>query len=262
MKKTLCAIAMLSYCLVMMPAAASAACTAIDKVPFTVRKQGDYCLTRDVSLHDGAVGILVEADQTVIDLGGHRLQGTGGEGSYGIRSEKGVTLRNGTISGFNIGIAGGSGSLIENLWIEKSTRTGILVNGAGSVVRNNIVTDARAAFEAYGIVAMGGKNRILDNRITEMKGASGGRGFGIRVYAAGGNVIEGNQIGNASFIPNTFGIVVSGAESRNNALNANSITNVENGIVYDRGGSGTNRGNRTTGVRNRYVGGTDGGGND
>ncbi|MBT1075390.1 right-handed parallel beta-helix repeat-containing protein [Geobacter grbiciae] len=262
MKKTLCSIALLSHCFVTMPAVASAACTAIDKVPFTVQKKGDYCLSRDVSLHDGVVGILVEADHVVIDLGGHRLQGNGGEGSYGIRSDKGVTVRNGTVSGFHVGVAGGAGSVVENLRVEQSTRTGILVNGAGSVVRNNIVTDACAAFEAYGIVAMGGKNRILDNKVTEMKGASGGRGFGIRVYAAGGNVIEGNHIGNASFVPNTFGIIVSGAGSRENALTANSITNVENGIVYDRGGSGTHRGNRTTGVPNRYIGGTDGGGNE
>ncbi len=254
--------AMASFCLVAMASGASAACTSIDKLPFTIQKSGSYCLGKDLALKDGTVGILVEADQAVIDLVGHRLSGTGLDASYGIRSGKGVTVRNGTVEGFYFGIAGGAGSVIENLRVEKSTRTGILVNGDGSLVRNNTVTDARASFEAYGIVAMGARNRILGNTISEMKGAPGGRGFGVRVYTGGENVIEGNRISNAVPIPNTFGILVAGPESRKNAVNTNSVTNMEKGVVYDRGSDGTNRGNRTSGVTHRYFGGIDGGGNE
>lgn len=253
--------AMVSFCLAALAAGACADCISIDKIPFAIQESGSYCLAGDLILENGEVGILVEADRAVVDLRGHRLAGTGVEGSYGIRSERGVTVRNGTMAGFYIGVAGGGGSVVENLRVEQSTRTGILVNGDGSVVRNNTVTDARAAFEAYGIVAMGARNRILDNTITEMKGAPGGRGFGIRVYTAGENVVEGNLIANAALIPNTFGILIAGPESKKNAVNANSITNMEQGVLYERGSDGTNRGNRTSGVTHRYLG-TDGGDNE
>lgn len=254
--------AMLLFWLVTMATVASAACTVIDKVPFTIQKRGSYCLAGDMTLDDGPVGILVETDQVVIDLGGHRLQGNGGEGTFGIRSDRGVAVSNGTVSGFHIGVAGGAGSVIENLRVEKSTRTGIVVNGDGSVVRNNAVMDARPIFEAYGIMAMGAQNRILDNTISEIKGDASERGFGIRVYTAGKNVIQGNRIVNAALVPNTFGILIAGSESRGNAVTANTIANMEKGVVYERGSDGTNRGNRTSGIPHRYIGGTDGGGNE
>lgn len=262
MKRITYSAALTILLVALMATGVSAACTAIDMIPFTIQKSGSYCLTKDLPLKAGAVAILVETDQVVIDLGGHRLVGQGEDGSYGIRSEKGATVRNGTISGFHVGIAGGSGSVVEYLRVEKNTRTGILVTGDGSLVRNNIVTDARAMFEAYGIVAMGARNRILDNTILEMKGALDGRGFGIRVYTAGENVIEGNRISNAVPIPNTFGILVAGPESRENAVKTNTITNMEKGVVYEQGGNGINRGNRTSGVLHRYIGGSDGGGNE
>lgn len=257
-----CTTPVVSLLLVAMMAGASAACTAIDQVPFTIQQSGSYCLTKDLTLKDGAVGILVDTDQSVIDLGGHRLSGNGVDAGYGIRSDKGVTVRNGTVGGFMFGVVGGTGSIIENLLVANSTRTGILVNGDGSLVRNNTVKNSKASFEAYGIVAMGGKNRILDNTISEMKGAHGGRGFGIRVYTAGENVIQGNRITNAALIPNTFGILIAGPESRENAVTANSITNMEKGVVYERGSDGINRGNRTSDVTHRYIGGSDGSGNE
>ncbi|TWJ11335.1 right-handed parallel beta-helix repeat-containing protein [Geobacter argillaceus] len=253
---------MVLFLLVAMVAVASAACTAIDHIPYTIQKSGSYCLTKDLTLKDGAAAILVDAEKAVIDLGGHRLSGTGEDAGYGIRSDKGVIVRNGTVAGFYFGVTGGAGSMIENLRVENSTRTGILVNGDGSLVRNNTVTDARPIFEAYGIVAMGAQNRILDNTITEIKGAASGRGFGIRVYTAGENVIQGNRVANTALIPNTFGILIAGPESQKNAVTTNTIANMEKGVVYERGSDGTNRGNRTSGVTHRYIGGNDDGGNE
>lgn len=253
---------MVSFILVAMVTGAFASCTAIDKIPFTIQKSGSYCLTQDLTLKDGAAAILVDAEKAVIDLGWHRLSGTGKEAGYGIRSDKGFTVRNGVVDGFFVGVAGGSGSLIENLRVENSTRTGILVNGDGSLIRNNTVTDARPVFEAYGIVAVGAKNRILDNTIIEMKGIPGTRGFGIRVYTGPGNVVENNRIGNSFLITNTFGVLIAGSESQKNAVTANSITNMEKGVVYEQGSNGINRGNRTSGVPHRYIGGSDGGGNE
>ena len=137
-------------------AANSDKCTAITAVPFTISAGGSYCLTADLiapSAFTSGTAITVTADNVTIDLGGYTLSdfaaGTGTK-AIGIEAitQNNVTVQNGTVRGFYIGIqlsgasgtaAGSSGHLVQNVRADLNRFIGIQVIGLGSVARQNQV---------------------------------------------------------------------------------------------------------------------------
>ena len=84
-------------------------CTVISSLPYTVNAPGIYCLKGSLSLDvSGIVAVRIDADDVVLDLNGHTLDGSGAgveTASLGVVAvdHKNVTVRNGTIRGFSVG---------------------------------------------------------------------------------------------------------------------------------------------------------------
>ncbi|MDQ3897756.1 MAG: right-handed parallel beta-helix repeat-containing protein [Actinomycetota bacterium] len=171
--------------------------------------------TLDGDLHCAAgPALIVTADNVVVDLGGFTIHGPGASSADApgilLRNVKGVTIRKGTVKGFEAGvaIAGGSNNVVENVTVEDNLGTtegnfgdGITINGSsGNVLRGNTVR-RNGPFSGISLVGACTKNEIRDNVITDNNMLPGDPGqgrqdMGIRVEgpAANNNTITGNTV--------------------------------------------------------------------
>jgi hypothetical protein len=151
---------------------------------------GVYCLSFkyiDFPLASGAL-ITISADNVVFDLNGATLGGTPKDSAFslGIRSygHSNITIRNGTIRGFNYGISLAAplgyvnttvrpshSFLVENVRLIENRTAGIEVVGYDSVIRGNYIAhtggspDPRLSGQ-WGIIAAGDGLRVIDNDVT------------------------------------------------------------------------------------------------
>lgn len=156
-------------------------------LPLTITRSGTYCLAESVGRLDLGSGaaITIAANNVVLDLNYNRLsnlRASSATQAVGILAvnQRNITIRNGTIRGFLFGIAlrdagRSSGHLVENVFAERNRQIGVLVQGAGNVIRNNRVLDTGGStnldptiggegFE-IGIVADGAEARLIDNDV-------------------------------------------------------------------------------------------------
>src|SRR5688572_6572476 len=138
-------------------------CTVIRSLPETITRSGVYCLVRNLSTSmTSGTAITVAADDVVIDLNGHVLDGSGaglGTQANGILSDDGlsvtapsrrnITVRNGTVRGFWAGVVLGGcgpvptcdpasasqGHVIEDILADRNTKIGLGAWGHGTIVR-------------------------------------------------------------------------------------------------------------------------------
>ncbi len=135
-------------------------------------------------------GIVIGADNITFDLNGHRIfgrQGPGDRAGVYLRGRTGVTVKNGTVSNFDMGVAieGGSGNTVS-----------------GMVARDNIGGTGGTGGDGIAILSSRG-NRVVNNR-AHNNGPFSGIGLYSRVDAdhprqtpAGAsrdNVIDGNSV--------------------------------------------------------------------
>ena len=107
-------------------------CLEITVVPVTIMVQGVHCLKSDkASGAPSGTMIEIQANNVTIDLNSFKLDGLGastGTNAIGIfaQDHKNITIRNGSISGFRIGVlldqgAGtSSGHLLEDLLLDQN----------------------------------------------------------------------------------------------------------------------------------------------
>jgi hypothetical protein len=203
-------------------------CIEVTAFPANIVGPGVYCLSFkyiNFPLASGAL-IKISADDVVFDLNGATLDGTptaNGAYSFGVLAEnhKNITVRNGTIKGFNYAISlihtlaaersdprPSHGLVVENIRAINSRNAGIRVIGHDSEIRGNYVTntggssDPTVAATTWGIYAYGQGLRILDNDVTHtlVNGSSGGTTYGI--YLAGIThevTIVNNRVTQAAF---------------------------------------------------------------
>lgn len=178
-------------------------------------------LDADVGPCAGPAGLIVGANNVTIDLGGHRLFGETGPldmGGVGVRIEgrSGVTVKNGTISDFDAGVA-----------ILDSSSTEV----SGLTIRDNIQSELGGGDFGEGVQVFGSASdntSILNNTI-ENNGPFGG----ISVFGGStsdkitGTTISGNTVKDNKVSSQTGGIrvenwtwdsVVSGNTISGNAL--------------------------------------------
>jgi hypothetical protein len=215
-------------------------CTEVSSVPFTATAPGIYCLKSSLvaSVAAGAA-IDVNADDVVVDLNGHALEASGPNNALGVRaaSNKNVTVRNGTIRGFAGAVALGSfttptqGHVVEKLRAEGNSAFGIRVQGAGSIVRNNLVIRTGGSKGgSSGIIAIGSGVHIVDNEVVETVEGTGSQAIAINVGGAPGAVIERNVVSNEAFGPtDSYGIFVSSTCPKT-AIMGNRVANMRKGI--------------------------------
>lgn len=107
----------------------------------TVAERSSFVLVKDLYSF-GQDCLVVTTNHIAIDLNGFVISGAGtGRGITASSSVHGVTIRNGTVRGFAVGVAlGGSGNVVEHVRVENNTDTGIFL-GAGSIATHVVVQE-------------------------------------------------------------------------------------------------------------------------
>ncbi len=181
-----CVIAGLTVLLGATPARAETEyCTAITTLPYIITVQGIYCLKASLttSITSGSA-IEIATNSVVLDLNGFRIRGGGagpGTTATGIHAQdkQNVTIKNGSVRGFHFGIAlenstgGSEGHIVEDIRADQNTFIGILAQGTGIIVRNNLVSQTggstvpAAGGNGYGIAVDGEQNRVINNDVLD-----------------------------------------------------------------------------------------------
>jgi hypothetical protein len=201
-------------------------CREVTGFPANLSAPGVYCLSFkyiDFPLTSGAL-ITISADNVVLDLNGATLDGTpkASAFSWGVRAygHSNITVRNGTIRGFNYGISltaplgyvtrvrPSHSFLVENVRFIENRTAGIEVIGYDSVIRGNYVTHTGGSADpglsgyAWGIIAAGDGLRIVDNDVTHTHvntAHSGGQTTAIFLSGGGNAAVVNNRITEANF---------------------------------------------------------------
>jgi hypothetical protein len=227
-------------------------CTAITALPAVITVPGVYCLF--VVLSTGMTSgnaIEIQRDNVVLDLNGYIIDGkAAGSGTSAIgifaSNRKNITIRNGTISGFAVGISlvdsgASQNHVVEDIRAKDNTVAGLQVEGDGIIVRNNQVvhnggsTMFGSNASATGISVLGSGPRVLNNSVVQTLKLGTGIARAIHLRSV------------------TEGLVVN-----------NRIANATRGIEYDAGtgSTGKYRDNLTFTVTTPFTGGTDAGNNN
>jgi hypothetical protein len=218
-------------------------CTVITSVPMDILTQGVYCLKGNLETSlTGGSAIYVNVNNVIIDFNGYKLgnlaagPGTGMIGVYAPNIQN-LTVRNGTIRGFRLGIStpAGSGWTIEDMIIDRCTQAGIsLFATTNATVRRNRVLNTGGSTlpaGATGIGIDGAGARVMDNDVsnTFMGGAATGA-IGIFLQSATA-VLDGNRVTDST----TYGIMSAGIGT---TIRGNHISNQatgNTGIVINNG---------------------------
>ena len=179
----------------------------------------DTTLPADLTCPRGPA-LVVTADGVTLDLGGHVVSGEpddprhveGGAAGPGIllRGVRGVTVRNGTVQGFQAGVLveGGSANVVEGLTVQDNLGTpdgelgdGIVVNESrGNRVEGNVVR-RNGPFSGISLGLRAHENEVRDNMVADnnmshLSPEDGRQTMGIRIEgpAANHNRIVGNTV--------------------------------------------------------------------
>jgi len=255
-------------------------CTPITELPFTITKEGVFCLKKNLGTDiTSGNAITILRDNVTLDLNGWKLGGqaagkaTTARGIYA-HQRKNITIRNGTIRGFYAAIflndenpyTTSQNHLIEGIRADHNTRYGIRAFGSDIIVRRNQVVDIGGSTVTdnapYGIQFVGPGGRLLDNDISTVAARRGSvPASGVHLTFGDGVVVEGNRIqtviGSGGFSSSGVYII----HSDDTLVVGNRITNVDYGIHYTVT-TGKYMGNLTSDVGTPFSGGTDAGGNN
>lgn len=183
-------------------------CVPIISVPVIITTPGTYCLTGDLSAPRFGNSIDVQVDNVILDFKGYDLIGVSGGAGVESRNADNVIIRNGRITGTDIGVNIGSNSVVENMVIH-NIRVGVVVAGANTVVRNNVITDVYAKWDsgAAGIIISGSSCtqavgiQVINNAILNFRNFQNGSGTGYGISAGGcasvinNNTLNGTHVG-------------------------------------------------------------------
>jgi hypothetical protein len=183
-----------------------AAIVAAGGYPYTITTQGSYVLTSNLQVTGGGNGIEVQTPNVTIDLNGFTMDGNFG-GLTGINTgNPGLTVRNGTITGFGgNGIVSTFGPLnVFQVRVGMNQGVGIVGNRcliAESVVESNFVGGIQASRcriennnvqDSWGIGISGDDNVIVHNNV--MENQAGG------IFTTSNSTIQENTIkGNGQY---------------------------------------------------------------
>jgi hypothetical protein len=248
-------------------------CTPVTSLPAVISTQGLYCLTGNLATaQTSGDAITITANNVTLDLNGWKVGGQAagtGTNAYGIYSAAAnVTIKNGIVRGFLVGIElDGRGATVQGITADQNTNVGINVQGQGSVVQGNQVVDTggstvAASVPAAGIVTYGSGSLIQNNLVSGLTATGSGGEYGIFVgnsatqSTARGNIVSDTARPSSS---SSFGIDMEGPSAV--AASNNIVTNFTYGVDYTSG-SGTYSRNTVISCDTPYAGGTAGSGND
>lgn len=271
------------------PASADAAYGAlISKLPAVIKKPGVYRLSRNLSFNRGeGTAISIQADNVTLDLGGRQLTGAFSNQQGGnVRSiavsgteRRNVTICNGTISGFDIGVKldgtnSSRGNCVRDLVVQDCAVGGVFLEGSGCVVENSRLQSIGSVQTGtprptYGIWLNGDYGLVQRNRIANIYNSNSGAAsypvYGTRVSGQACILCENaiSAISNPSGSP-AVGAIVDGTSNTIIIAEGNRINGVKTGIEFGGDATGVYRNNTVYAASNNtYVGGSgvNGGGN-
>jgi hypothetical protein len=207
----------------------------IAALPATITQPGTYYLSQNlqVNINTGyhVPALLINASDVTVDLNGHTITNVGAapDGwSRGITANDrhNITIRNGTLIGFHMGIlfestplddsSKSSGHLIENIYVTNCNFAGVAITGGHSIVRrcrfNKIGGNSvRNDFWPTAVAVFGPNHRVLDCDVGQViVNAWGGGTTGILCAFSTDTILEGNRITQVthaiSYRPGTAGL--------------------------------------------------------
>jgi hypothetical protein len=131
----------------------------------------------------GTDGLDVGANHITIDLNGHTFQGN--TSHYGVVNFgfTNVTIENGTVSGWQLGLViGGAGDVVRSMVLKSNSQYGIEANTAGVRITHNVAV----LNTLIGIYAPVGDT--ITNNVVRQNG-----GYGI---STGGGLVKANKVEN------------------------------------------------------------------
>jgi hypothetical protein len=209
-------------------------CKEITALPAIVNTSGVWCLTKNLAW-GGTTGkaIDVQVGTVTIDLNGFTLGGSvsANTQAVGIHSinRANVTIRNGTIRGFFVGIllegTGASNNVIEDMHLDQVRHYAIDVKqGFRTIIRNNEVTNTGAdPGDNFGIfVELGAKAATISNNIVN----------GLAAHDVGAGITT-DRSDLTEIRDNSVMDVVGGAASAGIEVNVSHHTIVQNNRVHN-----------------------------
>ena len=221
----------------------------IDSLPATINSQGTWCLRGNLSTAiSSGTAITIATNNVTIDCNNFKIGGlAAGPGTFavgiGADTRLNATIRNCNVRGFRIGINldGNSGGnhLVENNRVDNNTLAGIAVDGDGSMVRGNVVSDTGGttiAFDTrtWGIITTGTVD-VIDNTVSNVVAYQVGQSSasGIGAFVNPGGVIQGNRI--RGLVPGPL----AGADQRGiESLNVGSHPEISDNVIVGTGVDG------------------------
>jgi hypothetical protein len=168
--------------------------------PYVVANPGSYRLTSNLtvsSINTDAINVTTGAGRVTIDLNGFSITGPGVTTGLGIFGPSGLTIENGTVTGFSSGIVIENSSIVRSIHSAENSTNGIQT-GASSVIQDSTVTGNTGG---AGLI-VGGWSVISGNTVNF-------NGVGINCTASeclvSGNTIVGNATHAMSFTDATSG---------------------------------------------------------
>jgi hypothetical protein len=197
----------------------------------TISKPGSYRLVKNLNATGDC--LIITANWVTIDLNGFVISGNGtGSGILADESaqRRGITVRNGTVQGFESGVnLGGTGTeaLIDAVRAIGNSNVGIGVNDS-STVKNSIATE-----NGVGIVT--GSRSVVSGNTADFNSDGFNVNLGCTVIGntAGSNTRDGFEIGNGATVVNNtafangrYGFLRSGGNfiGNNATLNTTNVT--------------------------------------
>lgn len=246
-------------------------CTTITSIPYTISSSGAYCLSSDLSTSSSTGNaVTINADDVTIYMNGHELKNTAGSGTSAVgisaSQRNNVRIYNGTIRGFFTGInlySPGDYStyryhVVDGIYAAGNTHIAINVEGAGSRITNNTVTDTGGStvnFQAWGIILKGKSPKISGNTVINTESTySTVDTYPLFVAYGVGAVVEDNNVSNDTLVSKTHGIFM-GVQSKDIMVLNNTSSRMTHGFYFVGDSSGTSGkygGNTTTGCTTSY----------
>ena len=220
-------------------------CTGvITALPMTIDQSGVWCLKSNLKYNSPTgFAVRIARKDVTVDLGGFTIDGSAAglaTGAVGIRAndQSNITIRNGTIKGFETGIylvrnlATGGGHLIETVRAADNRFAGIEVRGHRIVLRRNHVINTGPgdnSGSAYGILVTSCDAAHLFDNIVQTVNETG-NAVGIRANGCDMARIKGNIVTGVTSAGNSTGIQIdTGGSSTNDEVIGNQVTTTGGG---------------------------------
>ena len=252
--------------------------TAITSLPYVIYTQGVYCFTGNLSTNmTSNVAIAINANNVTIDMNGYKLGGlAAGDGTtargIGSYQRKNITIRNGVVRGFLVGIdlsddspfVASQGHVVTGILADQNTYVGIRVAGRGMTVRRNQVVDTGGSTvtnSGSGIAVYGHGNNIFDNQVSTTTSMSTNDAYGIILVNADNSMLKDNRLSETVALGSatSHGIHITNS---NDVIARNNLISLADSGIYYLNSAGLYGGNYTSNVTTPFSGGTAAGGSN